>query len=259
MCYNYSQELKAQDLEIEYNREMPSEYREQYQPYYNADGYAHPLMPVISSDQPNIIQLQEWGLIPIWAKSDDDAKVKRKGTLNAKAETLFELNSFKNIAPTRRCLILVSGIFEPHHFSDGDVRYYYITRKSKRSFAIGGIWNYWRSPQTGIVHRSFSMITTPPNPLLEAIHNNKPRMPFFVPDHQHNSWLSNDISITDIQSLMQPYEDVSDLRAWPISKSINYRKTNSNIPETLQRAELSHPVHIRENQHILDILNRYIA
>ena len=84
-------------------------------------------------------------------------------------------------------------------------------------------------------------------------------MPFFVPDHQQSSWISNDIGIADIQSLMQPYEDVSDLQAWPISKMMNYRKTNSNIPETLMPTELTDPVHIHENQQILDILSRYKA
>jgi|GEM_PF-5237575 len=84
-------------------------------------------------------------------------------------------------------------------------------------------------------------------------------MPFFVPYHQQSSWISNDIGIADIQSLMQPYEDVSDLLAWPILKMMNYRKTNSNIPETLIPTELTDPGHIHENQQILDILSRYKA
>lgn len=236
MCYNYSIHGKKADLEKKVKRKFLLEVGDLYKPHYNADGFRHLPLPVITTENKANIDLLEWGLIPVWAKDENEAKDLRKGALNAKSETLFDLKSFKNLAPSKRCLVLADGIFEPHHNEDGTVTYYYITKKSNDLFLLGGLWNYWKSRETGKEVRSFTIITTPPNKLFAEVHNAKPRMPLILPEHQADAWLSSDISSNDIKSLMVPYEDESDLIYWPVSKLINNRRNNSDVSEVIEKA-----------------------
>ena len=233
--------LAEKELEREFNRKMLEEDRAAYKPHYNSDGFRYLGMPIITSDHPDAIEILEWGLIPIWAKNDKDANVIRKGALNAKAETLFELKSFKSIAPVKRCLILVNGIFEPHENPDGSTTYYYITRKSRKAFAIGGLWNRWKNPDTGIYRKSFTMITTAATPKMAELHNrgDKGRMVFMLPENLQDIWISKDLTTPDIKSLMVPFEDEDDLESWPVSKLINNRRNNSDVPDIIKRVDPS--------------------
>lgn len=105
MCFHSKQSKKAQELKTRFNAKFPKE--ENYSPKSNLNGFEHPLTPIITNEEPNEIQLYQWGLIPYWAK---DTSI-QNNTLNAKIETLNEKASFKSIVD-QRCLVLVDGFYE---------------------------------------------------------------------------------------------------------------------------------------------------
>src|SRR5208282_2096453 len=65
--------------------------------------------PVIIAQSPNRIIRMFWGLIPHFAH-DEQYKYK---TINARAETVASLPTFRDPLKTKQCLIPATGFFEP--------------------------------------------------------------------------------------------------------------------------------------------------
>ena len=65
--------------------------------------------PVITSRSPNEISRMFWGLIPHWAK-DDSSRYK---TINARAETVAQLPTYREPFRHKRCIVPATGFYEP--------------------------------------------------------------------------------------------------------------------------------------------------
>lgn len=198
-----------------------------YSGYYHASGFLHPGIPIISQENPGLIQKVEWGLIPAWARDKQKAEELRNYNFNAKCETIFEKPSFKQSIRVRRCLILADGFYEWH--TAGGKKYpFFVSMKDGTPFAMGGIHDQWVDRTTGEIKKTFSLITTPANPLMARIHNTKQRMPLIIPEEFERLWL-NDISKEEVVRLLQPYEKPS-LRVCTVSKLLVSRGADTNVP-----------------------------
>ena len=96
--------------------------------------------------------------------------------INARAETLAEKPSFRQALQKRRCLVLADGFYEWRKAGSKKIPMY-IALKSGDPFGMAGLWETWKAPSGETVH-SCTIITTPPNSLMEPIHN---RMPAILP------------------------------------------------------------------------------
>ena len=107
-------------------------------------GFDFPLMPVISSNKAESIQMFRWGFVPSHINSDEKAKdfLNKYSTLNAKAETIFESRLYGEAIKTQRCLVLCSGFFEWRHKNPGkknSEKYpFYVSLKDE------GMFVFWR-------------------------------------------------------------------------------------------------------------------
>ncbi len=110
------------------------------------------------------LDLLRWGLIPHWC---DDPAGGRK-PINAKAETVASLPTFRDAYARRRCVIPVDGFFEWQATKEGK-RPYAIAMRDGSPFGIGGLWENWKSPVTGEWVRTFCIITTPANVMVSRI------------------------------------------------------------------------------------------
>ena len=86
MCYYSSNKSKTQDIVREFNVIFPDS--EFFKPVYSTSAFTFPKMPVISNDSPGEISLYQWGLIPFWVRSIDQANTLRQRTLNSRSETI---------------------------------------------------------------------------------------------------------------------------------------------------------------------------
>ena len=104
------------------------------------NGFDFPKTPIITNENPEIIELYNWGLIPDWSKSEDI----RALTLNAKIETIHEKPSFKNIV-NQRCLVLANGFYEwQWRDSKGKNKVKYeIGIENDELFAFAGLYSHW--------------------------------------------------------------------------------------------------------------------
>jgi putative SOS response-associated peptidase YedK len=176
-------------------------------------------LAVVSNENPEELSLYRWGLIPFWAK---DPSIGNK-LINAKSETILEKPSFKNSFKNRRCLVLSDGFYE---WKKGTVKTpFRITKKDGAAFAMAGIWDKWVSPD-GDEIRSFAILTTSPNALMEKIHD---RMPVILDRETERIWIGNAES-NILLDLLKPCP-ASSLIAYPVSALVNSPRHDS--PEIL--------------------------
>lgn len=233
MCYNISVNKSPEELEKRFKAKIAK--GESISSHYYLSGFNHPKTPVISSIDPNVIDIYHWGLIPAFCKTAKDAKEMMVKTLNAKSETVFALPSFKNSIRQKRCMILADGFYEWRTL--GKLKYpYFIQLKNKEAFAFGGIYNDWVNKETGEIINSFSIITTPANPLMAKIHNVKLRMPLILPKEIEKDWLNPNLNEKEIIELMKPLEETK-MEAYSISKLITNRNENPDKPEIQHQFE----------------------
>ena len=197
MCYHTKQTKLAAEVQNRFKAKIENPVL--FSPHESINGFDFPLMPIITDANPEIITYYHWGLIPAWAKE----KSIRKGTLNAKIETLNSKPAFKD-AINKRCLIIANGFYE-WQWLDTKGKYkikYEIGHQDEALFAFAGIYSQWINNETGLTENTFSILTTEANPLMAEIHNIKKRMPVIVKKEDETKWLHH----ANVKNFAFPYE-----------------------------------------------------
>ncbi len=176
------------------------------------------------SDRRELVLLHS-GLIPSWAK---DAKIGNR-LINARAETVAEMPSFRSAFAKRRCLIVADGFYEWQKI-DGKKQPYYIHRPDDEPFPFAGLWEYWNGGGEEI--QSCTIITTVANDLMEPIHD---RMPVILAERDWPVWLDAEFKDKEsLKGLLQPC-DPDLLMAYPISTLVN--NPRNDVPRCIERIE----------------------
>lgn len=173
-------------------------------PLFHAMGFDHPSLLIYTDRSPDFPEVATWGLVPQWVRDGEQMQKTWNSTLNARGETIFEKNSFRESAKNARCLIYVDGFYEHHHHQKEKYPFY-IYRKDGQPMIFAGLYSEWTNPETGGTTTTFSIVTTAGNALMGKIHNNPklegPRMPVILPDALADSWLKAYQDPMDQQSL----------------------------------------------------------
>jgi len=135
--------------------------------------------------------------------------------INAKAESVSRLPTFRDAYAQRRCIVPVDGFFEWRTIKGARVKQpYAIAMKDGSPFGLAGLWENWRNPNTGEWERTFAIITVPSNELVRQIHH---RMPAIVTPESYDRWLGLE---PDPQDLLVVYPS-EPMTMWPISARVN--------------------------------------
>src|SRR5437588_5004705 len=126
------------------------------------------LNPVITSHSPNQISRMFWGLIPHWAKD----KSYGYKTINARAETVATLATYKEPFRHKRCIVPATGFYEPDkiHFTKPPFPWHYFQVKDQKVFGIAGLYDVWKDRETGKETHTYTIITTEPNEVVGEFH-----------------------------------------------------------------------------------------
>ena len=228
MCYRYSIYSKPELIEARYN----STFKEDFTPKYHVSAFSQVKLPVITNNNPQQIQLFNWGLIPFWVKDQKQAEEIQQKTANARAETIYEKPAFRHAAEKKHCLVLVDGFFEWREFH-GRKYPYYIRLKSHEPFSIAGLWEEWTNKEIDETICSYTVITTKANPLMEKIHNTKKRMPVILPRELERLWINDSISKDQAKELLLPISEY-DMEAYTISRLITSKTQDPNVPSVIE-------------------------
>lgn len=170
-------------------------------------------LPIITNAAPGQIQLVRWGLVPAWSR--DPASGPKP--INARAETLVEKPSFRQLLARRRCLVLADSFYEWQATERGKIPHR-ILLQNEQPFAFAGLWDEWLDRTTGELHPTFTIITTEPNALMAKLHN---RMPVILPGPEaEQAWLADDLAPAAYQQLLVPY-DTTQMREYAITTRVN--------------------------------------
>ena len=154
-----------------------------------------------------------WGLIPYYAKTRKDADLYRFKMVNARQETIFENNTYKDSIYKRRCIIPSTGFFEHHHEVGGKRKIpFFIRQKDSFILSLAGIYSTWVDKETGEVLTSYSIITTSANALMAKIHNggdSPGRMPLMLEKDMIGKWLNPETNLAEIKEILS-YKTATD-------------------------------------------------
>jgi putative SOS response-associated peptidase YedK len=169
---------------------------------------------IVPNDGFNRLDFYNWGLIPFWAK---DPKIGSR-MINARSETISEKPSFRGSFKYKRCLVLADGFYEWSKQPNSKSKIpHFIHMKDGKPFAFAGLWDAWHSDD-GSEIRSFTIITTEPNQLLQNIHN---RMPVILPPDAYLPWLQEGESDSELlKSFLKPFPGEA-MEAFPVSRAVN--------------------------------------
>jgi putative SOS response-associated peptidase YedK len=226
MCFRNTLSVDAVTLQNRYKARL--EDPASFAPVFHAAAFSFPAWPVVTGSEPSLLRLLNWGLIPSWARTREDAERIRAGTINAKAETAFEKPSFRESMRSKRCLVPSTGFFEYRSFKSRNYPYF-ITLAGACVFSIAGIWDGWTDRTTGETLVTFSILTVSANPFMEKIHNVKKRMPLILPAEQERRWLDGALSRGEVISLCVPC-DGKLMKAHTVSRLVSSRTQDSNVP-----------------------------
>src|SRR5262245_12412333 len=107
MCYHDSKDFYYEDLKQYYNlanlSDAMKEAAQTQIKFYHNNGFDHNLLPVLETA--DHLALMNWGLIPWYTKSLQEAMRIRTQTLNAISEEMFDKPSFRDsLKDGKRCL-----------------------------------------------------------------------------------------------------------------------------------------------------------
>ena len=237
MCFHTSIYHNVKKVEKRFEVKLSSEqFRPIFdQPQYHLNGFSHPNMLVIPQEKHNVLAPGVWGIVPSNKKSQDikayhKEAVKYGGGLNAQSEKLFSYYLYKASALTRRCIIPVSGFFEPHEHLKKKYPFF-IQSKDREPLALAGIYSVIDT------YITFAILTKPASPLFENIHNLKKRQPVILYDNQIHNWLAHNLDQKDIKEMVKMEYPESNLEAYPVDKAVFSPKLESNTETIIEKVE----------------------
>ena len=183
--------------------------------------------PVITSHSPNQISRMFWGLIPHWAKDKSFAYK----TINARAETVASLATYKEPFRHKRCIVPATGFYEPDkiHFAKPPYPWHYFQLKDQKVFGFAGLYDVWKDRETGKEMHTYTIITTQPNAVVGEFHD---RMPVILQREEEDTWLNPDISEpAHLLPLLKSYP-AEKMETWSVGDAA--RNVRNDYPELIK-------------------------
>jgi len=123
--------------------------------------------------------------------------------INARSDTIATKPMFRSAYRQRRCLVPVDGYFEWQDIfgNNKNKQPHAICLADDKPFALAGIWEFWRDPETQEQMRTFAIVTCDANSMMSKIHD---RMPVILRREDYDRWLSDE---PDPADLLAPYRE----------------------------------------------------
>jgi putative SOS response-associated peptidase YedK len=209
MCGRFTQSYTWPELVALYRLTMPPQ---NLQPSYN----------VCPTDPVDVILPKQggghdlarlrWGLVPYWWGKP---LKQLPATFNARSDTVATKPMFRDAFRGKRCVIPMSGFYEWRQMADGK-QPFFISGSTDPVLSVAGLFDSWKSRETGESIRSCTMIVTEANPFMAEIHD---RMPAFLLPDAVDPWLEGKAGT----EILAP-APAGHLQARPVARRINSSK-----------------------------------
>lgn len=224
MCFSYAVNFNAEALKSKFLLEeliLPAS-------GFFFSAFTWPQLPVLEYNQGRWeANNKQWGLIPNWCQSEQQALELRKLSLNAKGETVQEKPMFRHAFRTGRCLVPAAGFFEWREFNKKKYPYF-ISSAQEEFLLMAGISDRWVHKETGEEIETYSIVTTEANALMRTIHNTKMRMPLILPSSEAALWVTG--SELAALEMVKPCAETL-IKAHTIAPKASKATEERNVPE----------------------------
>lgn len=178
---------------------------------------------VVTSENPNELQTYQFGMTPYWARKPMDLiNARAEGDKNpgndpgyAGPNQIFLKKAFLKPLQSQRCLVLADAYYE---WSSAKKPFLVYLQDRQRPFAMAGLYDYWKNPETKEILASFTIITTTANPMLQSI--GVKRMPVILPPGYEKDWLKADHSLARVLHFLKPLASEK-MNAYPVGELVN--------------------------------------
>ncbi len=235
MCLHLS--LTKSANEIEKKSKMIFNAPASFTPYYHFNGWESKPLAMVKQDDPELIELASWGLLPTQYGLDKRKEFLLKtNTLNATKERLFTSNLYRQFIQWQRCIIFADGLFEPHTIAGVKRKTpYYFKEKNHDLLAFAGLYSVVDNSLENPLY-SATIITTEANSLFKEIHNTPNkfgsyRMPLILDPTHYWEWLHTSNTNTT-KELLNTFTQ-QELIAYPVSQDVFSNKIDTNVPRIL--------------------------
>ena len=150
------------------------------------------LVWVVTSKEPGTLQSMRFGFTSYRSDTRTDLLNIPTNTLPREEDDseydrlmyIFMKPSFCAPINSQRCVVLVDALLVT---SPENVHYLIYMKNKERPFAMAGIYDHWKDPQSGEVTTGFAIITVGANPMLSRIGVN--HMPVILAQKNVSKWL----------------------------------------------------------------------
>jgi len=132
-----------------------------------------------------------WWLVPHWAKELQS----KYPMFNARAEDAEKKPAFRDAYKSRRCLVPADGWYEWTKGEYGGRDPWFIHLPDREPFSFAGLWAH----NTALDVISFTILTAPAVPPIEAVHN---RMPVTLDEEVYDQWLDPQTPVDEAKELL---------------------------------------------------------
>jgi putative SOS response-associated peptidase YedK len=233
MCGAYGLSVKTiKDIINRFDIEIEDENFEYFKPRWNIrPGQNNPVVVKKAKNEKNQLGMMHWGLLPHFAH---DEHYKHK-PINARAETIDELPTFRHPFHRTRCIIPFTGFYEPDkiHFSKQPFPWHYFQMKDQSICAFAGLYDIWKDKNGGKEIHSYTIVTTLPNTIVGRYHD---RMPVILEKEDENTWLNSDVDSQQLLPLLKPF-NAENMEEWEVGTAA--RNPINDYPEVIDPVKSS--------------------
>lgn len=227
MCGRYILVQKIETIEKRFNAKAPQNI--DYKPSYNITPGQY--TPVITSENPREIKMLRFGMTPFWSKKNMMlVNARAEGNRNKEnspdyrgAKDIISKPAFRKPIRSQRCLVIADAFMEGTLQQKFDEPYLVFLRNKQRPFALAGIYDVWFDKKLGEEIRSFAIITTVANELIQQLPYD--RQPVILRQNDEKYWLHSNTPLSDITAMLKPYQ-ANKMNAYRISPEIKNPKNN---------------------------------
>jgi putative SOS response-associated peptidase YedK len=125
-----------------------------------------------------------------------------RSLINVRSETALRGGLFRTLLEQDRVVLPASHFYEWR--GPGRSRQPMTIRPREGMFAFAGLLGRWTDPRTGVTRAAVTILTCPPNELIQPIHN---RMPVILDAANMRAWLDPRAGADQVARLLAPCPD----------------------------------------------------
>jgi putative SOS response-associated peptidase YedK len=209
--------------------------------HYVAIGKAKPVLSAMIFEENGKVAYRNMQWSMPWQYNDPNSEVTiARELVNSTVEKAFFVH--KEIIFSKRCVIPIDGYWEFFHFNK-DV-YPYFLHPVEGLFYAAGVWDEEVDEETEETMGSFSILTVPPNPMANRLHNNPkapngPRMLLLLPAEKVADYLDPAAGKDDLMRLFKPLPE-KQMKAYPTPRFLK-REFQDKLNTPAVREKIDYP------------------